>query len=107
MKKDAEWEWNENHEKAFVQINKEIKNVVELPHFKQNQEIRTICDARKSGLGAVLQQKQNNNEWRLNCFASLFLTDFETKNSINELELLAIVCAVKNFEIMYMVYSFK
>ena len=56
LKKDAEWEWNEDHEKAFVQINKEIKSVVELSHFKRNQEIRIFCDASKSGLGAVLQQ---------------------------------------------------
>ena len=56
LKKDAEWEWNKNHQKEFVQINKEIKNVVELSHFKRNQEIRIICDASKSGIGAVLQQ---------------------------------------------------
>ena len=56
LKKDAEWEWNKNHQKEFVQINKEIKNVVELSHFKRNQEIRIICDATKSGIGAVLQQ---------------------------------------------------
>ena len=98
LKKDAEWEWNEDHEKAFVQINKEIKSVVELSHFKRNQEIRIICDASKSGLGAVLQQKQSNNEWRPICFASRFLTDFETKYSINELELLAIVWAVEHFK---------
>ena len=97
LKKYAEWDWNGNHEKASVQFNKEIKNVVELSHFKRNQEIRIICDTSKSGLGAVLQQKESNNEWRPICFASLFLTNFETKYSINELELLAIVWAVEHF----------
>ena len=77
LKKDAEWEWNEDHEEAFVQINNEIRSVVELSHFKQ---------------------KQSNNEWRPICFASRFLTDFETKYSINELELLAIVWAVEHFK---------
>ena len=97
LKKDAEWDWNGNHEKASVQFNKEIKNVVELSHFKRNQEIRINCDTSKSGLGAVLQQKESNNEWRPICFASRFLTNFETKYSINELELLAIVWAVEHF----------
>ena len=55
LKKDAEWEGNENHEKAFVQINEEIRNGVEVSHFKRNQEITIICHASKSGLGAVLQ----------------------------------------------------
>ena len=77
LKKDAEWEWNENHEKAFVQYNKNIKIVVELSHFKRNQEIRVVCDASKNALGAVLQQKQSNNERRPIFFASRFLTDFE------------------------------
>ena len=57
LKKDAEWDWNNSHE-AFVPINEEIKSVVELSHFKRNQEIRFICDASQKGLGGVLQQKQ-------------------------------------------------
>ena len=80
-----------------MKINDEIKKVVELSHFKRNQEIRIICDASKQGLGAVSQQSQTNGEWRPICFASRFLSDFESKNSINELELLAIVWAVEHF----------
>ena len=98
LKKDAEWEWNEKHENAFIKINEEIKNVVELTHFKRNKEIRIICDASKQGLGAVLQQRQDNSNWTPICFASRFLTDFETKYSINELELLAIVWAIEHFK---------
>ena len=97
-KKDAEWEWNEEHENAFLKVNEEIINVVELTHFNRNKEIRIICDASKQGLGAVLQQKQNENEWKPICFASRFLTDFEMKYSINELELLAIVWAIEHFK---------
>ena len=97
LKKDADWIWNAEHEKAFVKINDEIKEVVELSHFKRNQEIRIICDASKQGLGAVLQQSQTNGEWRPICFASRFLSDFESKYSIIGLELLAIVWAVEHF----------
>ena len=98
LKKDAEWEWNDSHAKALLQNKKEIKNVVELSHFKRNQEIRIICDASKNGLGAVIHQNQSDNEWKLICFASRFLTDFEAKYSKNELELLAIVWAVEHFK---------
>ena len=79
LKKDADREWNEEHENAFLKVNEEFINVVELTHFNRNKEIRLICDASKQGLGAVLQQKQNKNEWKPNCFASRFLTDFEMK----------------------------
>ena len=98
LKRDADWTWNSDHETAFKRINEEIKKVVELSHFKRNQEIRIICDASKQGLGAVLQQVQNNGEWKPICFASRFLTNFEAKYSINELELLAIVWAVEHFK---------
>ena len=69
-----------------------------MSHFKLDKEIRKICNASKQGLGAVLQQIQENGEWRPICFASRFLTDFEAKFSINELELLAIVWAIEHFK---------
>ena len=71
---------------------------MELSHFERNQEFRIICDASKQGLGAVLQQNQNNCEWKPICFASRFLTNFEVKDSINELGLLATVWAVEHFK---------
>ena len=79
--------------------------MVELSHFKRNQDIKIICDASKQGLGAVLQQSQNNGEWKPICFASRFSTDFEAKYSINELELLAFVWAIEHFK--YCVYGVK
>ena len=97
-KKIAEWTWNTDHETAIKKINEEIKKVVELSHFKRNQEIRIICNASKQGSGAVLQQNQSLGEWKPICFASRFLRKFEAIYSINELELLAIVWAVKHFK---------
>ena len=60
--------------------------------------MRIICDASNQGLGAVLQQHQNNQKWKLVSFASRFLTRFESKYSINELELLAVVWTIEYFE---------
>ena len=59
LKKDTNWEWKNEQEKAFEQVNNEIKKVTELNHFKRDRRIRIICDASKSGLGAVLQQEEN------------------------------------------------
>ena len=59
LKKDTNWEWKNEQEKAFEQVNNEIKKVTELNHFKRDRPIRIICDASKSGLGAVLQQEEN------------------------------------------------
>ena len=59
--------------------------------------LRIICDASKEGLGAVLQQNEENN-WKPIAYASRFSTDFEAKYSINELELLAVVWSVEHFK---------
>ena len=97
LKKEAEWKWTKEHEQAFLKLNQEIKSITELTHFKRNKKLRIICDASKQGLGAVLQQQQDNQEWKPVSFASRFLTNFEAKYSINELELLAVVWAIEHF----------
>ena len=96
LKKDTIWEWKNEQEKAFEQVNNEIKKVTELNHFKRDCLLRIICDASKSGLGAVLQQEEKG-EWKPLSFASRFLTELEAKYSIKELELLAIVWSVEYF----------
>ena len=97
LKKEAEWKWTKEHEEAFLKINQEIESITELTHFKRNKKLRIICDASKQGLGAVLQQQQDNQEWKPVSFASRFLTNFEAKYSINELELLAVVWTIERF----------
>ena len=68
-----------------------------LRHFKRNIPLRIFCDASKHRLGAVLQQCEENQWTPISC-ASRFLTKLETKYSINELELLAVVWSVENFK---------
>ena len=34
LKKDAVWKWTDEHERAFSNVNKEVKKVAELTHFK-------------------------------------------------------------------------
>ena len=53
-----------------------------------------ICDASREGLGALLQQR-TKIVWRAVHFATRILTSFAQKYSINALELLAVVWAVK------------
>ena len=92
IKKDNEWNWGEV-QKAFKTVIEEIKKATMLKHFKRQCPLRIICE---SGLGAVLLQEENN-EWKPISFASRFLTEWESKYSINELEFLAIVWSVEYF----------
>ena len=78
--------------------------VTKLTYFKRNQT-RIICDASKMGLGAVLQQQQNSQEWKPILFASRFLSEFDTKYSNDELELMAVVWSMEHFK--NYVYGFQ
>ena len=71
--------------------------MAELTHFKRNKPLRNKSDASKQGLRAVLQQCERN-EWKPISYASRFLTELESKHSINELELLAVVWSVEHFK---------
>ena len=96
MKHDNEWKWDKEHEEAFGTMIQAIKQMADLKNFKKNLPLRIICDAIKEGLRAMLQQKQEEG-WEPIHYASRFLTEFEQKYSINELELLAVMWAIENF----------
>ena len=104
LKKDVEWKWSSDHERAFERINILVKKVVELTHFKRNCTLRIICDASNQGLGAVLRQNEENS-WKQIAYAYRFFTKFEAKYSINELELLAVVWSIEH--IKNYVYGFE
>ena len=80
----------------FIQIKEALQKITEIGHFRRDAPVRIICDASKEGLGAVLQQ-QSELGWKPICFASRFLSEFESKYSTNELELLAVIWAIEHF----------
>ena len=103
LKKYAVWNWLPEHEEAFIKVNAVVKRVAELTHLKGTKPLRRICDASKNRLGAVLQQCEEN-QWKRISYASGFLTELETKYSINEVELLAVLWSVEHFKTMYTEY---
>ena len=90
-------EWNDKHSAAFRNIKNAIQNILEQKHFNIKTETRVKCDASKKGLGACLEQKENNN-WLPIAYASRFLNKNEQRYSINELELLAVVWSLQHFK---------
>ena len=66
-------------------------------HCDQNLDIRVVCDASTSGLGADLEQSTKEG-WVAIAYASTFLNSLEEKYSVNELELLEVVWAIEHFK---------
>ena len=89
--------WEDKHAIVFNKIKQAIKTIVEQKHFDINCQTRVKCDASKEGLGACLEQKQNNT-WHPIAYASRFSNTNEQRYSINELELLAVVWSLEHFK---------
>ena len=98
LKKEIPWIWTEQHDAAFLKVNQQLKKITGMTHFKRDRPIRTICDASEKAYGAVLQQQQSYQDWEPVSFGSRCLTEFKSKYSISELELLAVVWASEHFK---------
>ena len=96
LKKDVSWIWLPEHEESF-KLTKEVllKNTI-LEHYDKNRPVELMTDAsRLYGLGYALIQRNDEGHIRLIQCGSRALTDTETRYATIELELLAIVWAIR------------
>lgn len=92
LKKDIEWHWNTEHEKAFNDLKKCLLSVPVLQYYSLTKPIVISVDACKNGLGACLLQDNLPV-----CYASRSLTKAEQNYAQIEKELLACVYACEKF----------
>ena len=96
LNKKSLYKWDTSHSIAFEKLKTEIVNIAENSHFDIKEKTRLKTDASHSGLGATLEQLQDD-QWKTIAFASRFLNNHEMKYSTNELELLGVVWAAEHF----------
>ncbi|CAK1585215.1 unnamed protein product [Parnassius mnemosyne] len=96
LRNDAAWTWSERHEKAFIQVKRELSSDRVLTHFDPSARLVLSVDASPAGLGAVLAQGPEGNERPL-AFASRSLTASESNYSQIHKEATAIIFGVKYF----------
>ncbi|KAJ2949987.1 hypothetical protein O0L34_g11320 [Tuta absoluta] len=89
-------EWSPEAEEAFEECRQSILNATTLSHPIHNAVLGIMSDASDTCLGAVLQQKLNN-EWRPLAFFSKALSETQKRYSTYDRELLAIYAATKHF----------
>lgn len=95
QKKGAIFEWTPKCQEAFEIIIRSLSNpeILDYPDFSNNNIFVLTTDASRVGLGAVL----SNSNGRPVAFASRTLNKAESNYSTTEIELLAVVWAVKHF----------
>lgn len=97
LKKNVEFDWSDQCEKAFTTIKKLIVSDNVLCHFDPELPVTLTCDASNSGIGAILSHKTKNGESKPIAFASRTLSTAETNYGTIHKEALAIIFGVKKF----------
>ena len=95
LSKKNEYLWLIEHSNAFEKIKKELCSSPILTQFDPKLPVKLQTDASKlNGLGFALLQ-QYGEQWKLIQCGSKFLTPTETRYATIELEMLAILWAIK------------
>ena len=75
---DAEWQWQPEHEAAWVDLKAVLVAGPVLQHFDDNQAVCLSCNASKDGLGAAPLQ-QRDGVWMPVAYASRVMTRIELR----------------------------
>ncbi|UYV69371.1 K02A2.6-like [Cordylochernes scorpioides] len=92
-KKDVSFIWGLPQKKAFEKVKDVLASDRVLASFDISKKTMVSADASSYGLGAVLKQEHESNEWRPVAFASRTLTKTEQGYAQIEKEALAITWA--------------
>ena len=92
LKKDTKFKWTEECEASFQELKKRLTTapVLILPDIRK--DLQVYCDASRLGLGSVLMQ-----DGRVVSFASRKLKPHELNYATHDLELAAVVHALKTW----------
>ncbi|KAI5746665.1 hypothetical protein M8J77_006124 [Diaphorina citri] len=96
LKKGQKWFWTEAQQKALDDLKTVLTTPPVLSRPDWSKEFRIETDASLVGLGAVLIQTIDDVD-RVIEYASRSLTKAEKNYSVTELELLAVIFAIKRF----------
>ena len=93
-KKNAKFEWNEIHQKAFEQLTSALTSAQCMAYFDKQKDTFVTVDASPVGLSEILSQSTpGQDDDKVISYASRVLTAVETRYSQTEKEALAIVWA--------------
>ena len=96
-KKDQAWQWTAEHQKAFELLKAQVTSEPILTHLELDKQFELEVDASGFAIGAVLLQKKEDNRQHPIGYYSATLNAAEQNYDIYDLELLAIVKALRHW----------
>ncbi|CAH2091431.1 unnamed protein product [Euphydryas editha] len=92
LKRDIDWHWEYTHENIVLHLKDKLSNAPVLALYSASEPVLLTVDASARALGAALMQAGRPVE-----YASLTLTDTQSRYAQIEKEMLAIVFALERF----------
>lgn len=97
LQKDSTWKWTENHTIAFNKLKAALCQSALLPHADMSKPFRVTTDASEKAIAYILSQQDDKGFWKPVLFAGRSLKTAERRYRVMELELLALVSAIREF----------
>ena len=97
LKKEVQWLWTDEADKAFNTAKRMVTSDQVLAHFQTDVLLKLACDASPYGIGAVLSHTYPNGMEKPIGFASRTLNSAETNYAQIDWEALALVWGIKKF----------
>ena len=97
LRKENVWSWGQSQMKAFDDVKRIISTTPVLMFYDVDKDTAVCADASGFGLGAVLMQQDETDQWRPVAYASRTLTKAETGYAPIEKECLACTWACEKF----------
>ena len=96
-RKETKWKWTAVEEKSFEEVKRCITTAPVMAYFKQGAKTRITTDGSPVGLGTILEQQQEDGQYKPICYASQKLDNVEQRYSQFERETLPIKWACEKF----------
>ncbi|KAF1321604.1 reverse transcriptase, partial [Globisporangium splendens] len=99
LKKDNEWEWSEEHQAAFAEVKKSLREAPVLALAGHEKPFHVVCDASDYATGCALMQHDDEGKERVVSYQSRQLRPAEMNYPVHDKELLAMKYALAKFRV--------
>ncbi|KAF1334824.1 Pol protein, partial [Globisporangium splendens] len=99
LKKDVEWKWSKDHETAFEEVKRSLREAPVLALPNHDKPFHVVCDASDYAIGCALMQHDDEGHERVVSYQSRQLRPAERNYPVHDKELLAMKYSLVKFRV--------
>ncbi|KAF1316147.1 reverse transcriptase, partial [Globisporangium splendens] len=99
LKKDIEWEWSSDHQMAFAEVKRSLREAPVLAIANHDKPFHVVCDASDYAIGCALMQHDDEGHERVVSYQSRQLRPAERNYPVHDKELLAMKYSLVKFRV--------